>query len=281
MFHFIPTVMNNRPVLFSAALLLSLILFAAEVISFSTGAPTNASGSPGNNNLTCVQCHPSNNNEKLNWITSTELDNGYSPGLIYNMKAKAEKPGCTKFGFLVTIEIPDGTKAGNPIVKNASKTQIQNTHYITHTSAGTAGQDSAVWLFSWSAPPTAMGTVTLYGAFVGANADNQNSGDVVYISRKSVFLYGTAGIASDADKGNKFFINPNPADQLINITMENPLDHPKLQIFDATGKIVREISWIDPIEMMVDVSSLPDGLYLLRLAWNNDAATRKLLIRHR
>jgi hypothetical protein len=273
--------MKNKSVMFLVIISLSMLLFAAEVISFSTGAPTNASGSPGNNNLTCVQCHASNNNEKLNWITSTELDNGYSPGLIYNMKAKAEKPGCTKFGFLITIEKPDGTKAGAPIVKDAAKTQIQNTHYITHTSAGTAGQDSAVWLFSWGAPATAMGTVTLYGAFVGANGDNQNSGDLVYISRKSVFLYGTQGVAISAEKGNKLYLYPNPADQFVSLNLETPVTDARMQIYDATGKIIREIEWKDANTMMVDVSSLPDGLYLLQLAWGNDAVTKKLLIRHR
>ncbi|MFO7722085.1 MAG: T9SS type A sorting domain-containing protein [Bacteroidales bacterium] len=273
--------MNNKPVLFSVTIAVAMMFFAAEVISFSTGAPTNATGSPGNNGLTCVQCHASNNIEKLNWITSTELDNGYSPGLIYGMKAKAEKPGCLKFGFLITIEKPDGTKAGAPIVKDAAKTQIQGTHYITHTTAGTAAEDSAVWLFNWGAPATAMGTVTLHGAFVGANGDHQNSGDAVYLSKKNVILYGTQGVATESKNNNKLYLYPNPADQFVNLTLENPASDARLQIYDATGKIIREIEWKDAITMMVDVSSLPEGLYLLQLTWGNDAVTKKLLIRHR
>lgn len=271
---------RHLPALFIIFLLSSFLFMALEVISFSTGAPTNASGSPSNNNLTCVQCHASNNNERLNWITSTELAQGYTPGANYNMRAKAERAGSSKFGFLITIEKPDGTKAGVPVATEPARTQVVNTHFITHTQSGTAGQDSAVWTFQWTAPATAMGTVTLYGAFVGANGDNQNSGDVVYVSRKDVFLFGTAGISHASANGtNTMFVFPNPASNILNVQLENRVEAATLTIYELTGKKAHEIEWQFPNLMKVDVSSLPEGVYLARLQWQDDHATTRIVVR--
>ncbi|GEM_PF-3207211 len=261
------------------AIFLSVVV-TVKLVSFSIGAPTNASGSPGNNNLTCVQCHASNNNEKFNWITSTELDNGYVPGNLYNMKAKAEKAGCTKFGFLITAEKSDGTKAGAPVVSDAAKTQLSDTYYITHTQAGTAGQDSAVWNFKWSAPASPMGTVALYGAFIGADGNNQNSGDVVYVTKKTVVLFGTQGIPSTSVKsGVQMYTYPNPASSLVNFTLTSPVNSAQLSIFAPHGALVKRVVWDRADEMQADVSTLPPGTYFTRLEWDNDLITGKLVIR--
>jgi len=271
--------MKNSAVFFSVMILGAFLLIASDVISFSTGAPTNASGSPSNNNMTCVQCHASNVNQRLGWITSTELSQGYSPGVQYNMRAKAAQAGCSKFGFLITIEKADGTKAGVPVATDGTRTQIQNTHYITHTSAGTQGQDSAVWEFKWTAP-AAMGWVTFYGAFLGANGNNQNTGDVVYVSKKDVFLFGTQGIAHEsAGKTNRLFLYPNPATDHVQLKLADETGAALLRIFDLTGRKVREISWDHPNLMMVDVSSLPEGVYLMHLLWEGDQATAKVVVR--
>lgn len=272
--------MRNISVFFTILFIVSGLFMGFRVISFTTGAPTNASGSPGNNNMTCVQCHASNNNVKLNWITSTELADGYVPGTQYNMEAKADKVGCAKFGFLITIEKPDGTKAGFPIVTDAVRTQIVSTNYITHTADGTVGQGEITWPFKWSAPPMPMGTVTLYGAFVGANGDNQNSGDVVYVSKKEVILYGTAGVAAaSASDGNKLYVYPNPADTEINLHLGSDVKDPLLRIYDPTGKIVKEIFWQSANQMKVDVSSLPNGTYILYMGWENDFVITRVLVR--
>jgi hypothetical protein len=260
--------------------MVGFLFTASKVISFSTGAPTNASGSPSNNNLTCVQCHASNNTEKFNWITSTELSQGYTPGANYAMQARAEKPGCQKFGFLLTIEKADGTKAGVPVATDAAKTQVVNTHYITHTLAGTVGLDNAEWNFQWTAPATAMGTVTLYGAFVGANGDNQNSGDNVYVSRKDVFLFGTQGVPYASASGtNVLYVYPNPVSNTLSVRLENRVESAVLTLYDLTGKKAQEIAWQSPILMKVDVSSLPEGVYLARLQWHDDQVTARVIVR--
>jgi len=266
--------------LISAMFLVILLFTTGKVISFSVGAPSNASGSPGNNNLTCVQCHASNNTEKLNWITSTGLDQGYTPGANYTMRAKAEKSGSPKFGFLITIEKSDGTKAGVPVATDAVKTQVVNTHYLTHTQAGTAGAGSAEWDFQWTAPATAMGTVTLYGAFVAANGDNQNTGDNVYVSRKDVFLFGTQGIPYTSAAGsNVLYVFPNPVANTLNVQLETRVEHAALTIYDLAGKKAQEIAWQFPNLMKVDVSSLPEGVYLARLQWQDDHATARIVVR--
>lgn len=272
--------MKNRTLLFSALLIAAIMTAAIEVISFSAGAPTNASGSPGNNGMTCVQCHQSNNTHKLNWITSTELGQGYMAATQYNMKAKAEMAGRNKFGFLITIEKFDGTKAGAPVVTDATRTQLKDTYYLTHTQAGTAAQDSAVWTFKWQTPMVPMGTVTLYGAFVAANNDTLNTGDQVFVTSKDVFLFGTAGIpTASASSLNQMFVTPNPASDFLNIRLGNDVESARLRIMDISGRQMNEISWNMPKQMKVDVSSLPEGVYLLHLSWKDDYAVAKVVVR--
>lgn len=274
-----PIIMKNKFFILPVLLLSFFMFIAVELISFTTGAPTNASGSPSNNNITCVQCHASNNNNRTGWITSTELNNGYSPGMNYNMRARALKSGCEKFGFLITIEKDDGTKAGTPVATDATRTQVKDTYYITHTAAGTAGQDSAVWEFLWNSPATPMGTVTFYGAFIGANNDNQNTGDVVYISTTDVILQGTQGIAQKSENGNKLYLFPNPAVDFVNLNLQHPVNNASLFIYNMAGQVVKEINWEYANKMTVDVSTLTDGVYLTRLVWDNDMVSSKLIIR--
>jgi hypothetical protein len=272
--------MKKTATLFTALTIAALLMITAEVISFSGGAPTNASGSPGDNNMTCVQCHASNVNQRFNWITSSELANGYAPGTTYSMQAKAEQAGCTKFGFLITIEKEDGTKAGVPVATDAARTQVVSTNYITHTSAGTAGQDEAIWDFQWTAPSNPMGWVALYGAFVGANGNNQNTGDIVYVSRKNVFLQGTQGIEhQSAQNTNRMFVYPNPANTVLHVVLEDGVTSSHGTIYDLTGRKMKEILWEQPNLMKVDVSSLPEGVYLLHLQWKEDHATAKVVVR--
>lgn len=271
--------MKKSIVLFSTVAIAAMMLVVTEVISFSAGAPTNASGSPGDNNMTCVQCHASNVNQRLNWITSTELSNGYAPGSTYNMSAMAEQADCDKFGFLITIETSDGTKAGVPVVTDATRTQIQNTHYITHTSAGTAAQNVATWDFQWTAPSSPMGWVTFYGAFIGANGDNQNTGDVVYVSTKDVFLEGTQGVSYQSSRmGERVYVYPNPATDQLHIRLENNAPTVTASLFDLSGRRVHEVVWHTPSLMMMDVSSLTEGVYVLQLQWDNDVATAKVIV---
>lgn len=273
--------MKNISTLFAFLLIIASMFIAANVISFSTGAPNNAAGSPSHNSTTCAMCHTGTVNQRLNWITSAELSQGYEPGVQYNMKARAENTGTSKFGFIVTIETNDGTKAGVPVVTDAARTKIVNTHYITHTSAGTSGQDSAVWLFKWDAPANPMGIVTFYGAFIGANGNNQNTGDIVYVSTTDVFLHGTQGVATSGSvNGSRMFTYPNPADVEVNLRLETAVADPLLRIFDVSGRLLREISWDYTNQMKVDVSSLPNGTYLLQMVLENDFINTKLLVRH-
>jgi hypothetical protein len=272
--------MKNLYLLIAACSIVLSMLISIRLVSFSTGAPTNASGSPGNNGLTCVQCHPSNNNDRIGWISSTELANGYVAGNYYNMRAKAERAGSAKFGFLITIEKEDGTKAGAPVVTDVAKTQLSNTYYLTHTQAGTAGVDSAVWLFKWAAPAAPIGTVALYGAFVGADGNNQNSGDMVFISKKTVILYGTQGIGQAGPiTGTILHTYPNPASSIVNLTLDNAVRNAQFSIFAPNGSLVKRVVWELADVMTLDVSSVPEGSYMTRLEWDHDCIVGKLLVR--
>ncbi len=70
-------------------------------------------------------------------------------------------------------------------------------------------------------------------------------------------------------------ILPNPASDKIQVTVADfaPVS---LLLFDCQGKIVRERKFAE--QTVLDVSDLPAGIYMLRLATENGSAVRKVIV---
>jgi hypothetical protein len=190
-----------------------IILFAN-----GSGSPGGKSGSPGDSNATCTQCHSGTSNSSLGWITSDIPSNGYTPGETYTITATGTHNGVVKFGFELTAETTNGSKTGTFAITEAARTKLANQNKsVTHRAAGTTPSgNSNTWSMNWTAPATDVGQIRFYAAYNAANGNGNNSGDVIYTSNLFV---------SAAQPGVLVSVSPDHADQnqevVVTITGQN------------------------------------------------------------
>ena len=85
---------------------------------------------------------------------------------------------------------------------------------------------------------------------------------------------GSTGISSIVEESDLLY--PNPADRLV--TLKNPESISSLEIFEiATG---RKISMMRNLSGTVDVSGLPEGIYIVVVHSGKGVFLQKLLIQH-
>jgi len=98
-----------------------------------------------------------------------------------------------------------------------------------------------------------------------------NSGaEVLYLDR--IVIDGILGLG-DTNQ-NQFSIYPNPANDFINITSQTSGDK-NVAVYDILGKQV--ISTIT--SERVDISSLTNGVYIVKISQNGVSSTKKLVVR--
>lgn len=156
-----------------------LVLFA-----HSAGSPGGKSGSPGDSNKTCTECHTGTATAVNGWISTNIPSEGYTPGQTYTITASGTHAGVVKFGFELTAETGTGVKTGTIVITDAARTQLTNVNKaVTHTSAGNIPNgNSNTWSVNWTAPASNVGQVRFYAAFNAANGNGNNQGDVIYKS---------------------------------------------------------------------------------------------------
>lgn len=76
---------------------------------------------------------------------------------------------------------------------------------------------------------------------------------------------------------NKISFYPNPAFDKINLIYEGQDKNTNIQLIDITGHTILNVKTIDRI---IDVSQIPNGMYLIRIFSNNEIFTSKLNIIH-
>ena len=75
---------------------------------------------------------------------------------------------------------------------------------------------------------------------------------------------------------------PNPASEVLNISMKGMAGETRMELYDARGTLVDKWSrhnQSDDETFMYDLSRLPDGLYLLRVTSGMRSVTKRILIR--
>jgi len=88
---------------------------------------------------------------------------------------------------------------------------------------------------------------------------------------EAIEIDGPLLILNDVKK-HKAILYPNPTDGILNIGNRNLT---KIQIFDLTGKLVKEFN---PIPL-VDLSNLSKGIYLIKLISDEGTITDKIIIK--
>jgi hypothetical protein len=199
---------------------LPIVILPAVLILYanSTGSPGGKTGSPGDSNETCTECHTGTASSASGWITSNIPANGYTPGETYLITATGTHNGVVKFGFELTAETSGGTKIGTLAITEATRTKLTNQNKaVTHKAAGNVPNGNTnTWTVNWTAPASDVGSIHFYAAFNAANGNGNNSGDVIY--KSNLFV-------NAAQPGTLVSVTPDHADQnqtvVVTVTGQN------------------------------------------------------------
>jgi hypothetical protein len=233
-------------------LTIAIFFYPKSSTSTSTGSPGGKTGSP-TDGVNCTQCHNNSGSGSGATITSNIPSTGYVPGAVYTITANVAQTGINKFGFEITAEKnAGGTKTGTFFVTNSTQTQSLNSNTaITHKSAGTSGTNSKSWSMDWQAPTLGTGAITFYGAYIGANGNNNNSGDT-YHSASLTFNEAVVNSTINLSAKNDFIFNT------LNKTIES---NTTISVYDISGKLV-----LMTTSNTTNISHLKTGTYILKSA---------------
>lgn len=163
-----------------AVLFFNSTFFKAE--ASINGAPAARTGAPGEQ--TCTDCHNAGTNTG---VFNVVAPSGYVPGQTYTIQVQHATTDTTRrsWGFEL-IPLTSGNAMAGTVANLNTNTRVRVSgvkSYVTQTSAGTfSGQTlSAGWSFSWTAPATNVGNVTLYAAGLQADDSGDESGDQTYV----------------------------------------------------------------------------------------------------
>jgi len=267
--------MKNKYSFFIALLApTTMALFFAGTL-FSSGTPGGKTGSPGDNGITCTQCHSGTEITQDGMISSNIPALGYVTGETYEITLTSTDTDAGRFGFELTSEDADGNKVGQ-FASSDGLTQLANgDKSITHTSSGiTPDGDGKEWSFTWTAPSTDIGVITFYSAVNAANNNGATSGDVIYTSMMS---YDESSVGIGEEPLEAFFnMSPNPSFGYVQIAHD--YNSAKLTIIDMSGKIVfQEVNYMNSAQ--IELSNLNKGIYLVQLQSDNYIKTKKLMIK--
>jgi hypothetical protein len=76
---------------------------------------------------------------------------------------------------------------------------------------------------------------------------------------------------------NELIIYPNPADQYFSIILLSDFLFNEVIIYNMNGQIVKTHTDINPT---VDISSLQNGIYFIKLIGNERTIVKKLIVQH-
>jgi len=100
----------------------------------------------------------------------------------------------------------------------------------------------------------------------------------VVTQRYGSYLDEAAGINDNNDR-NKFTVYPNPANEILNLDLKDLSDkNILLEIFDIKGRTIFEKCLNNDIHNEVNISDIPEGIYMLKVSSENYNSTQKLII---
>ena len=267
-----------------AAFLLSggMILFSQNALTNSSGAPAGHSGSPGDNNQTCTQCHGGGSIGSQS-ISVEMKQNGnpvteYNPGETYQVEVELALNGAGNpvGGFQASVESAGGNKVGSIVVTDANRTQ-KVVNNITHKTAGiNFSSGSLSYSFDWQAPTSGVGDVTVYVAANFANGNGTTSGDAI-LTRQQTISQSTLGDREQVLE--KISLYPNPAKDIVTVQFEVTDPQVKISVIDLSGAVVMD-QYMDAGNGHVDlqIDHLSTGRYLI-LVRNGDRSYSGTLLK--
>lgn len=249
---------------------LFVIYFAGVLTADETGVGAernqDRTGSPwaASSTMQCDQCHSGGN---FNTAIQLRLkDSGgnsvteYNGGETYTYEVEVTGSG-SLFGFqTVALLASNDANAGvlSAVSANAKITTLGGTRkYAEHTAASASG----LYIMSWVAPAPGSGTVQFYASGNCVNNNNTANGDDPIVASPLTITESAASSVGDHEFENRILIYPNPAEAVLNISLEQPKIF-NVQILSVDGKMVYA-SDIHASYFTLDISDWNPGVYYM------------------
>lgn len=246
-------------------LLLSIPIVALVLMSNAGGRTQAASGSPGDNNQTCSNCHSGGNFNTSVTITSDIPETGYLLNTDYTINVNTTSSSSTH-GFQIAAENNSNTKIGDFTAGSGTRLAGKN---LTHSSPSSSGD----WSFTWRSPSSDLGRVTFYTAVNAANGDGNAFGN----GDQTVTATSTRPSLSISEaKRLNFDMYPNPASQELTIQLPSDSNKATVQFYDYIGRLALTKT-ITSSNEKIDVNALNSGVYILKVLSNDKIGSQKFI----
>lgn len=222
---------------------IGIAIFALVILmAYSSGSPMGKTGSPGDNNINCSQCHNGPPQNVTGWISTNIPSAGYIPEATYTINISATQTGAIRAGFQFCAEDNLNQKRGELILTNTTETKLMGADHVTHTSDGvncSSGQRS--WSFDWKAPATGTGEITFYTSYF-LSAGGQYNG-MTYLSNTS-FLEAATGINGNSDETSEISLWFDSNSHLLHFKFpDNNSESQAVSFFNISGQKLGEIKF--------------------------------------
>ena len=245
-------------------------------------------GAPGETN--CTFCHPGTANTGLGTLA---FDIGgatqYVPGQTYTATVRIKQTGVNKFGFV------NGAlqNAGNISIGTLTRIDTIRTRlfldngarkYIGHKPCGADAiyADSTEWKFTWTAPLTNVGNITLYLAVLSTNHNHATTGDNTY-TKTIVLSPSTLGLTEFSLQSSDISVFPNPASDYFNLDFINKINgKTEINLFNCNGKLISVLFKGELIKGKInkkfEIGEYEKGIYIIQIINSGNSVYKKLMI---
>jgi len=187
------------------------------------------------------------------------------------------------YGFQMTALDANNNMAGSFTVVNSTNTKLLPgpPDYIGHLHAN---HTTNSWTFQWTAPAKDSGAVTFYYAFNpgdSANFVNNAAGADIYVGSTTIAPSVGSGVNNISDKISALQIFPNPVNAAFNLSFNvKKAAEVSAMVYSLEGKLCKELFneklGSGSFNRSYDISTLPAGIYLVKLNIDGVSETRKI-----
>jgi hypothetical protein len=259
----------------------SLFLAGSHAWTNAGGGNVGLSGSPLSAGATCSGCHSGGANVGQGFTITTDIPaQGFAANTNYTITitANANNPTSNKMGFMASVE-GGGAHRGSLTAPN-NMVSIVSSSWVNQTNSGNTGIGGIKeWDFTWN-PGNNTTAATVYAAVNFANGNNNTAGD--FVVAQNLVLSPAPGVGLNESTALQPVAFPNPTSGALRLAFpEGVQTLGPLECYDVQG---RKVLSIDPgmftqgvQEWPVDLSSLPPGMYVLRMEVNGTLTTTQVL----
>ena len=251
-----------------------------EGLMSSVNPPTGKTGAPGDGD--CTGCHFGATQSAAGTITYafSGANDEYTPGQSYSIDLSIAAGA--KNGFQLTVLDASDNAAGTfNAGTNSAAVSAGGRQYI-HQTAASGVTD---WSFTWNAPSTNMGPLTVYYAFNASDDGGSTANDVIYLGQETIDPVDNASISKHdkLDKAYKVIVNGNASQMTLQYKTVDYSDV-TLNVIDMSGKLVyREFLGAKSPGNQTDIIDISQfkhtGIYFVSLLIDNDVINRKVMLK--